>query len=175
LVAREALQNRREDAFVALVDEHWGAMHRLARLLGDPASAREVVRSAWLDALERGEQPASLSTRAWLLGLVVDRLRPGAAPNQRTPAVDPAEFFDHRWRDHWRDDRPLPLNIDPDRLETALAGLPPGIAAVVLLRDAERLDGREVEAILNRPAEQQLALLHAGRTAIRAALAEAAP
>jgi DNA-directed RNA polymerase specialized sigma24 family protein len=148
-------------------------MHRLARLLGDPVSAREVVRTAWFDALERnGERPAELSTRGWLLGLVIHRLPPPTPPEQGAPAVPPIEFYDEgRWSGHWRTGRPEAPDRDPAAVEAAVARLAPGVAAVVLLRDVEDLEPHEIEVMLNRPPDQQIALLHHGRTAIRSVLA----
>src|SRR3954453_10510078 len=59
----------------ALVDEHHGAMRRLARLVGRGADDASAVRRAWGVALARPhDRPARASTRGWLLRLVLDEL-----------------------------------------------------------------------------------------------------
>ena len=157
-----------------LVDEHYGSMHRLARLAGDPAAARAVVRAAWAKALA---QPGTL-TRTRLLGLVLAELEAPRPPAEGVPAAPAHELEadDSRWAGWWQDD--LPATPDPadEALEAALASLPPGLAALLVLRDVERLEASEVEALLGYSAEEQLVFLQHGRSALRSALraAEAA-
>jgi DNA-directed RNA polymerase specialized sigma24 family protein len=142
-------------------------MHRLARLLGDPARASAIVRAAWTDALEGGEPPGELSTCAWLLGLVLARLESSDAADDSPPSDDEFEPAADRWAGHWKDDRPAPITLDADRLEAALARLPSHVAAVVVLRDVDSLAADEVEALLGWQADEQRALLHDGRNRIR--------
>ena len=162
----EALQ-RDGAAFAAHVAEHWGAMHRLARMLGDPARAKETVRAAWTDALEGDKPPAELSTHAWLLGLVIARLESSDAADDSAPPDDDFEPAADKWAGHWKDDRPAPITLDADRLEGALARLPSHVAAVVVLRDVDSLAADEVETLLAWQADEQRSLLHEGRNRIR--------
>jgi DNA-directed RNA polymerase specialized sigma24 family protein len=86
--------------------------------------------------------------------------------------VNPDDFFDddHRWAGHWKDGRPAHAQADVRRVEAAVAALPKGVAAIVLLRDVEGLSADEVVRLVGRSPDEQLTLLHQGRTAIRAAL-----
>jgi hypothetical protein len=158
----------------ALVDEHYGAMHRLARLVGDPAAARVVVRAAWAKALE---QPETL-TRGRLLGLVLAELQAPRPPAEGVPAAPAQELEadDSRWAGWWQDDLPATPDPGDEPLEAALASLPPGLAALLVLRDVERLEAAEVDALLGHSPEEQLVFLQHGRSALRSALraAEAA-
>lgn len=155
-------------AIPALVDEHYGAMHRLARLVGGPPAARAVVRAAWANALAQPE----MLTRAGLLGLVLAELEAPRPPAEGVPAAPAHEFEaeDSRWPGWWQDD--LPATPDPadEALETALASLPPGLAALLVLRDVERLHAADVEALLGHSPEEQLVYLQHGRSALRNAL-----
>src|SRR4051812_23867140 len=114
-------------------------MHRLARLLGDLARANEVVRAAWTDALEAREPPAELSTRPWLLGLVLARLESSDTADDSTTPDDEFEPANDRWAGHWQDDRPAPVTLDAERLEDALARLPTHVAAGAVLPGAGSL------------------------------------
>lgn len=70
----DALRGGDERAFAALVDEHGGAMLRIARLyVRDRAVAEEVVQEAWLGLLrgiDRFEGRSSL--RTWLFRIVTN-------------------------------------------------------------------------------------------------------
>lgn len=165
-------------AAATLVDEHYGAMHRLARLLvADPDTARDAVRAAWLKALANedgdGDGAASGTTRRGrLLGLVLRELPPSPPSGAGGPAAhrDELEPDDSRWAGWWRDELPDTPPAARETLEAALASLPAAVGAMVVLRDVEGLDAAEVEALLGHSAERQLALLHHGRSAVRNAL-----
>jgi DNA-directed RNA polymerase specialized sigma24 family protein len=169
-----AVQDGDEAALSAVVDEHYGAMHRLARLVGrDEARAREAVRGAWLTALERpGEQRPGTSLRGWLLRLVLVELAATAPPEQAAPAAPEHELEPEgsRWAGWWKDD--LPATPEPEReaLEAAIASLPAALAAMLVLRDVEGLAAAEVEALFGHSPDRQIAFLQHGRTAVRNAL-----
>lgn len=162
-------------ALAAVVDEHYGSLHRLARLVGrDSAAARAAVRSACRAAAE--EPPAGASRRGWLLRAVLLALAAPEPPREAAPAAAPADLepAGSRWEGWWKDD--LPATPEPEReaVEQALATLPPGLVALLVLRDVDGLDAAEVEVLLGHPPERQLAYLHHGRTALRNALRAAA-
>lgn len=169
-----ALRDGDEGVLAQLVDDHYGAMHRLARLVHrDPASARRAVRAAWSTALERpDDQPPGTSLRGWLLRLVLLALAAPAPPAQPEPAAAPHEVEPEgsRWAGWWKDG--IPSTPEPERnaLEAALASIPAGLTAILVLRDVEGLDAPEVEALVGHSQAGQLALLHRGRSAVRNAL-----
>lgn len=154
----------------ALVDEHYGAMHRLARLVGEPVRAREVVRAAWERALEHpSDEMPGTSLRAWLLRLVLLELAEPRPPAEGTPAAPAHELEpeDSRWAGWWKDDLPPTPEPEDEALEAAIAALPAGLAALLVLRDVEGLDADEVAALFGYSPDDQLDFLHDGRTALR--------
>jgi DNA-directed RNA polymerase specialized sigma24 family protein len=158
----------------ALVDEHYGAMHRLARLVGgDPARAREAVRAAWVAALERpADQVPGTSLRGRLLRLVLVELAATEPPAKAAPvaAAHELEPQGSRWEGWWKDDLPPTPDADDEGIEAAIASLPPGLAAMLVLRDVEGLPADEVEALFGYSRDVQVAFLQQGRAAVRNAL-----
>ncbi|MGZ4372384.1 MAG: RNA polymerase sigma factor [Gaiellaceae bacterium] len=166
-------------ALPPLVDEYYGSMHRLARLVGrHPDSARDAVRAAWVALIEAPDaQPPELSLRARLLRLVLEAVGARDAPMEPQPVgpVDDFEDPDGRWAGWWKDEQaktPLP---DAERLDRILATLPAGLTALLVLRDVERLPAQEVEAVVGRSPDEQLRLLQYARAAVRSALRAGGP
>jgi DNA-directed RNA polymerase specialized sigma24 family protein len=160
-------------ALAPLVDEHYGSMHRLARLVArDPEAARKAVRAAWLAALEApGGRSTHTSLRGRLLGLVLAAVGANDAPSpQPVAAADEFEDPDGRWAGWWKDEQaktPLP---DAQLLEGILATLPAGLAALLVLRDVESLPAEEVESVAGWTPDEQLRLLQSARAAVRSEL-----
>jgi DNA-directed RNA polymerase specialized sigma24 family protein len=167
-----------EAALTALVDEHYGAMHRLARLVGrDAERARDAVRAAWLIALEHpDEQIAGTGLRGRLLRLVLIELAATEPPAKAEPAAAAHELEPEgsRWEGWWKDDLPPTPELEREALEAAIVSLPPALAAMLVLRDVEGLAPAEVEALFSHPPDGQIAFLQHGRTAVRNALRAAA-
>jgi DNA-directed RNA polymerase specialized sigma24 family protein len=162
----------------ALVEEHYGAMHRLARLVGrDPATARDVVRAAWRTAIERPtERNPATSLRGWLLRLVLVELAAPQPPKTFAPAAAAHELEpeDSRWAGWWRDGLPPTPDAEHEALEAAIASLPPGLAALLVLRDVEGLGAAEVAALTGHSPDHQLDFLQHARADVRNALRAAA-
>jgi DNA-directed RNA polymerase specialized sigma24 family protein len=173
--ASELLGDRSEAAVAALVDQHQGAMSRLARLVGRDG-AGDAVRRAWATALARpDDQPAATSVRGWLLKLVIDELALAGLPAEPPPVAPPDEFeeADGRWAGWWKDDLPATPQPQRELLERAVASIPPVLAAILVLRDVEGIGADETARLTGYAPERQLALLHHGRTAVRTALRRA--
>ena len=168
-----AAQSGDEDGLAAFVDEHYGAMHRFARLVGrDPGGTQRAVRAAWLAALERPDsQPPGICVRAWLLQLVLQQLAIPEPPAEAEPVAPPEDFEDAtgRWAGWWKDDLAPTTMPDARRLDGALATLPAALTATVVLRDVEQLSPEEVQLILGHPPALQLRLLQSARSAVRTA------
>ena len=170
----EILRGGDAKALALLVDEHSGSMHRLARLVGRrPEATRGAVRAAWLAVFETPDgEPPETTLRVRLLQLVLAAVGASDAPLAPQP-IAPADDFEDpngRWAGWWKDEQaktPLP---EAERLDRILAALPPGLTALLVLRDVEQLSAEEVEAVAGRPPDEQLRLLHYGRTAVRTAL-----
>lgn len=182
------------EAFAALVARHGGALVRFARtFVRSEAAAEEVVQDAWvavLDALDRFEGRSSLKT--WLFRIVANRAKTRLERDGRTVpfsalgpeeeqgdlrGLDP-ERFDARG--HWSDPVGGWTEEDPERLalraetrtvlEDAVAALPPGQRAVLVLRDVEGLEADEVCTLLDLTDSNQRVLLHRARTRVRLAI-----
>ncbi len=183
LVAR--LRAGDEQAFVALVSRHHAAMLRLAgSFVSSTAIAEEVVQDTWLAVLRGIDGFAGrASFRTWLLSILVNRARSTGVREHRSiavadagPAVDRARFdASGAWASppqHWvedSDDRLLAQGLS-DRIQAALDELPARQREVVVLRDIDGLDGREVCEALEISEANQRVLLHRGRSRLRQAL-----
>jgi len=116
----------------------------LSRLLGDPSEAQDVAHDAYLrlyprNALQQARRPeALLFTTARRLAL--NRLKrrriapfaPGALDPETTASATPGVV------------QQLMERQELDRLEAAIAELPPGCRTVLLLRTVGRLSHREI-------------------------------
>jgi DNA-directed RNA polymerase specialized sigma24 family protein len=158
----------------ALVEEHYGAMHRLARLVGsDATTARNAVRAAWLTALQSpADQIPAASLHGWLLRLVLVELAAPRPPEKVAPAAAASELEPEgsRWAGWWRDRLPPTPEPEHEALEAAIGSLPPGLAALLVLRDVEGLEEGEVAALLGHSPDHQLDFLHQARSGVRNAL-----
>jgi RNA polymerase sigma-70 factor (ECF subfamily) len=161
------------EAFIEVVKQHDRGLRALAyRLLRDRETMDDVMQEAYLKAF-RGlagfRKEAQSGT--WLYRIVynacLDRLRSDRrarevslelvteAAEMADPAAGPAETV------AWRGD-----------LDTALASLPPGQRAVVLLVDADGFSYDEAAAVLGVPAGTIASRLNHARSTLRGALSE---
>ena len=188
----QALLDRDERVFRALVERWSGAMIRLALVhVERRALAEEVVQDAWLTvlgSLHRFEKRSAF--RTWVLGIVVNLARARARAERRSaplvideggPSVDARRFLpaDHpRWPHHWAA-APAPWKTPEDQLlaaETrrvileAVSALPAAQREVIVLRDLHGLPGADVCNILCITDTHQRVLLHRARSRVRAAL-----
>lgn len=177
-----------EGAFRALVERHHGRLVRLAQpFVSSRAVAEEVAQETWLAVLQGlpGFTGRS-SLKTWIFSILLNRARSRGAKEGRTvplsaigkargpPPVEPRRFDS---RGHWahvpsRWDEPGPEKtlLGKESLsvvERALAALPPGQRAVLLLHDVEQLDADEVCSLLDISEVNQRVLLHRARSRIR--------
>jgi RNA polymerase sigma-70 factor (ECF subfamily) len=187
----KALHRGDECVFSELVDQWSEVMLRLAlSRVESRAVAEEVVQDAWLtvlDSLDRYERRSTF--RTWVLGIVVNLARSRARAERRTaslapeaPAVmDPARFLpaEHpRWPHHWAAE-PATWRTPEEQLlagETrkvifdAIEALPSAQREVIVLRDVQGFESKEVCNILGLTDTHQRVLLHRARSRVRAAL-----
>ncbi|OGQ12244.1 MAG: hypothetical protein A2138_17120 [Deltaproteobacteria bacterium RBG_16_71_12] len=191
LVAK--LRARDATAFSELLERYHGPLLRLAMaFVPSRAVAEEVVQETWLgvlDGLDRFEGRSSLKT--WIFRILTNRAKARGVREKRTvpfsaladdggdhePAVDAARFQqDGMWGvppRRWEDDTPEKLLMTAqaiERLEGAIAALPPNQRAVVTLRDVDGLDADEVCNVLEITETNQRVLLHRARSRLRAVL-----
>lgn len=179
------------NAFGALVARHGGPLQRFVRLfLKDAAAAEEAAQDAWLAALEGLESFEGRSSfRTWLFRIAANRARSRAVRDGRTvpfsalepageeDAVDPGRFRPGgHWSEppsSWREESPERLAVLAETrgvLEAAIAALPEGQRAVIVLRDVEGLETEEICNLLGVTETNQRVLLHRARTRVRAAI-----
>lgn len=159
LVAR-FLAGREEEAFRALYRAHTPYLWSFALRLGAGRrhNADELVQECWTRAVERLDRFRGSSTlRSWLGGILLNCWREG------------------RRELRWLDDSDAPLDgpslapaVGPERLdlEAALARLPDGNRAVILLHDLEGLTHGEIAERLGIAAGTSKSRLHAARRAL---------
>lgn len=159
LVAR-FLARRSEDAFVRLYRAHTPFMYAMAlRLLGGRTGAEDVVQDAWMKAIARLDTFRWESAlRTWLCGFVVNGCRerwrgPEWMPMDDTAAAPPGE-----------------PSVD---LERAVAALPPGARAVLLLHDLHGYTHAEIASLLGVETGTSKSQLSRARASVRARLGKA--
>jgi RNA polymerase sigma-70 factor (ECF subfamily) len=193
----DALRRGDERAFAALVEEHGGAMLRIARLyVRDRAVAEEVIQEAWLGllrGLDRFEGRSSL--RTWLFRIVTNLAKTRGVRESRSvafsalageevedtgPSVPPERFRgpEDRWSGHWASPpeewgRPEHALLSAETravIDRAIAALPDVQRQVITLRDVEGWGSEEVCNALELSETNQRVLLHRARTKVRHAL-----
>lgn len=195
LIAR--LQKREERAFDELVNKHHGALIRMAMgYVADRESAEEVVQDTWIaviDGLDRFEGRSSL--RTWIFGIMIHKAKDRGAREKRhmtfssfesidddgNETVDPSRFHQSgEWAGSWAlppqpwDDRTpeklLASQQAVDAMNRAIEALPRNLKDVLILRDIEGVDAKEVCEVL-RIAEPNLYVrLHRARERVRQAV-----
>jgi len=196
LLAR--LRQGDEAAFVSLVDRHHNALLRLAMAyVSDHSVAEEVVQETWIgvmEGLDRFEGRSSLKT--WIFRILTNKAKTRGVRESRhvsfstlgtsdedadEPAVDPSWFrTTGHWAGYWTsypqpwdEDTPEKLALSREGgafLEQAIEALPPNLRQVLVLRDVEGLDPKDVCAMLEISEANQRVLLHRARSRVRRAL-----
>ena len=193
----ERLRAGDETAFMMLVEQHQGAMLRVARMyVSSRALAEDVVSEAWLGilkGLDRFEGRSSL--RTWMYRIVANIAKTRAQRDGRSipfsaleggdpgSGIDPewfqsaAEGTPGGWRtfpDDWRgvpEDR-LAAHETLEQIGRAIDDLPPTQAEVLRLRDVLGWSSEEVRNALDLSETNQRVLLHRARSRVRRALHE---
>jgi RNA polymerase sigma-70 factor (ECF subfamily) len=157
------LRTRSDEAFRILYRLHAPVMYRLiVRLIGRAErDAEDALQDAWIRAAERLDQFRwESSLRTWLCGIAAnccrERIRRlDAAPadtTERGLGVDPAP--------HWQ-------AVD---LERAIARLPAGARAVLVLHDVQGFTHEEIAHVLDIEASSSRSQLVRARRALRCML-----
>ena len=187
-----------EAAFASLVDRHHSSLLRLALAhVSDRSVAEEVVQETWigvLEGLDRFEGRSSLKT--WIYRILTNKAKTRGVRESRhstfsslgtsdddadEPAVDPSQFrTSGHWVDYWAT-YPQPWDeATPEKLlltkegagflEQAIEALPANLRRILILRDVEGLESKEVCDMLGISEGNQRVLLHRARSRVRRAL-----
>lgn len=186
-----------EGAFDELVNKHHGALIRMALgHVADREAAEEVVQDTWMAVIEgltRFEGRSSL--RTWICGILIHKAKDrGVRENRHTTfsdfesrddehdePVDPSRF--HRsgeWAGHWAfppqpwDDRTpetlLASHQAVHAMNRAIDELPRTLKDVLILRDIEGIEAREVCELLKITETNLYVRLHRARERVRQAV-----
>lgn len=186
------LQAGDEAAFNRLVDRHHGALVRLAmNYVADLSVAEEVVQDAWVGVLEGlGRFEGRSSLKSWLFSIVMHKAKDRGVREKRyvsmnmtnvdeadEPAVDPSRF---RASGEWGLPPQQWEEITPERLlsskqhvaalQRALENLPANLREVLVLRDMEDMDSKDICVLLKITETNLYVRLHRARERVRAAL-----
>ncbi len=192
----ESLRAGDESAFEMLIDRYHNPLLRLAMFyVPSRAVAEDVVQETWLGVLQglaRFEGRSSLKT--WIFRILTNRARTRGQREGRSVvfsdlavaeagsselSVDADQFWpaDHpAWANLWvsypRNWNELPedrlLSRETlDRVQAAIAALPPSQREVIGLRDVEGWSSEEVCNVLEITETNQRVLLHRARAKVR--------
>ena len=195
LIAR--LRAGEERAFDELVNKHHSALIRMAMgYVADREVAEEVVQDTWMvviESLNRFEGRSSL--RTWVCGILIHKAKDRGVREKRhttfsafesynddnDEAVDPSRFQQTgEWAGHWAfppqpwDDRTpeklLASKQAVDCMQRAIDVLPATLKEVLIFRDVEGVEAKEVCEMLNITETNLYVRLHRARERVRAAV-----
>lgn len=196
----QALRDRDEEAFELVLDRYYSAMLRTAMIhVGSRARAEEVVQETWLAVLSGiGGFQGRSSLRTWIFRILINRARTCATREARV--VPLSSLADSQEGAGWGG-TPYPADpLDGalagagpafgggspggataeeqllsrelrERIEQAVATLPPRQREVIVLRDIEGWSAAEVCNMLEISESNQRVLLHRARVKVRDLLA----
>ena len=194
LLAR--LRQGEEGAFNELIMRHHSALIRMAMgYVADREIAEEVVQDTWMAVIEglgRFERRSSL--RTWVFGIMIHKAKDRGVREKRhttfssfesvddcDETVDPSRFHQSgEWAGHWAfppqpwdnqtPEKLLASQQAVDAMNRAIETLPRGLKEVLILRDVEGVDAKEVCEILKITATNLYVRLHRARERVRQAV-----
>jgi RNA polymerase sigma-70 factor, ECF subfamily len=186
-----------EGAFDELVTQHHSALIRMAMgYVADREVAEEVVQDTWMaviESLNRFEGRSSL--RTWICGILIHKAKDRGVREKRhttfsafesydddnDEAVDPSRFQQTgEWAGHWAfppqpwdDQTPEKLLASQqavNAMQRAIETLPATLKEVLILRDVEGVEAKEVCEMLKITETNLYVRLHRARERVRAAV-----
>jgi RNA polymerase sigma factor (sigma-70 family) len=162
----------RRDRFEAQVLPHLDAAYRYARWLArSPNDADDVVQEATLRAYRSFEDLRGADGRAWLLTIVRNCHLTAAKQQQRRKHVPLPEEDEEQGSElvaSTPDPQTLAIHRDDQRmLQRLMAALPEEQREVLVLREIEDMDYREIAAVTSLPLGTVMSRLSRARAALR--------
>ena len=186
-----------ECAFGELVDKHHGAVIRSAsRHVADREVGEEVEQGTWMaviEGLSRFEGRSSL--RTWIFGILIHKAKDRGVREKRhttfsafesyeddhDEAIDPSRFQQSgEWAGHWAfppqpwDDRTPETLLASQQVVTAMQqamdALPVTLKEVLVLRDVEGMESKEICELLKITETNLYVRLHRARERVRQAV-----
>ena len=180
----QALRNRDEAAFGILLTYYYTVLLRLAmKFVPSLAVAEEVVQETFVGVLEginRFQGRSSFKT--WLFRILINRAKTRGVSENRYVSFD---FCSYAGKEQKNDfDQFISAlpgdDLDPERaflskegfikIQAAIRALPPNQREVIVMRDLEESNSKEVCALLGLSETNQRVLHHRVRSKVRRAL-----
>jgi RNA polymerase sigma factor (sigma-70 family) len=164
----------RRARFEAEVLPHLDAAYRFARWLSHaPGDADDVVQEAVLRAFRAFDSLRGSDVKAWLMAIVRNCHSTAAKQQQRRAYVPLPEENDAQDADAMTAATPDPedasIRRDEQRtLDRLIAGLPEEHRTVLMLREIEEMDYRQIAQITNVPIGTVMSRLARSRAALKA-------
>lgn len=186
-----------EGAFDELVNKHHGALVRMAMgHVADREIAEEVVQDTWVAVIESLDRFEGRSTlRTWIFGILIHKAKDRGVREKRhttfsafesydddnDEAVDPSRFQKSgEWAGYWAfppqpwdDQTPEKLLASQqavNAMQRAIDALPSTLKEVLILRDVEGVEAKEVCEILKITETNLYVRLHRARERVRQAV-----
>jgi RNA polymerase sigma-70 factor, ECF subfamily len=186
-----------ERAFETLVNQYHASLIRMAmRYVADWGTAEEVVQNTWIaviDGINRFEGQSSLST--WIFAILIHKAKDRGVRESRhvtfsaieshddgrDEGVDPSRFHTSgelagHWAlppQPWNEQTPERLLASKQAIEAiskAIDALPPSLREVLVLKDVEGLESKEICELLKITETNFYVRLHRARERVRQAL-----
>ena len=195
LLAR--LRQGDEGAFDEVVTRHHSALIRMAMgYVADREVAEEVVQDTWMVVIEKlGRFEGRSSLRTWIFGIMIHKAKDRGVREKRhttfssfesadddgDEAIDPSRFHQSgEWAGHWAfppqpwdDQTPEKLLASQQAvtaMNRAIEVLPRTLKDVLILRDVEGVEAKEVCHILKITETNLYVRLHRARERVRQAV-----
>jgi RNA polymerase sigma-70 factor, ECF subfamily len=195
LIAR--LRRGDEGAFDELVNQHHGTLIRMAMgYVADREVAEEVVQDTWMAVIQSLNQfKGRSSLRTWICGILIHKAKDRGVREKRhttfsafesydddnDEAVDPSRFQQAgEWAGHWAfppqpwdDQTPEKLLASKQAvncMQRAIEALPATLKEVLILRDVEGVEAKEVCELLKITETNLYVRLHRARERVRVAV-----
>jgi RNA polymerase sigma-70 factor (ECF subfamily) len=153
---------------------HMGAAYNLARwLTQNDHDAEDVVQEAYLRAFKFWSSFRGGDSRAWLLAIVRNTCFSWLQQN-RKPSLELVEDMTGLKSESANPETLLLKNIDVERLQHAVAGLPLEFREAIVLRELEGFSYKEISAITSAPIGTVMSRLARARVRLQKILGGAA-
>ena len=168
------LRHGDEEAFNQLVIQHHGALIRMAMgYVADREVAEDVVQDTWMaviESLNRFEGRSSV--RTWICGILIHKAKDRGVREKRHTTFS--------WAGHWGflaqpwDDRTperlLASQQAVNAMQRAIEFLPTNLKGVLMLRDVEGVEAKQVCAMLNITETNLYVRLHRARERVKSSV-----
>ncbi|MGH2924982.1 MAG: RNA polymerase sigma factor [Solirubrobacterales bacterium] len=155
--------------FQVFLDEHLASVRAFLRGMVGPNDAEDCLQDTFLAALRAYPRAEATNLRAWVLTIArrkaIDHHR--ARERGALPVADPAELVDAGGASS-AGGSGLGMSAEHSAIWSAVAGLPPGQRAAVVLRFAVDLRYREVGEALGTSEDAARRNVHEGLKKLRA-------